>query len=48
MSEWERELMDDRDASLGFALDIGIRLGIRVHKEWLRVYVGGHFTAIPG
>ena len=48
VSEWERELMDDRDASLGFALDIGIRLGIRVYKQWLRVYVGGHFTAIPG
>jgi hypothetical protein len=48
VSEWESELMDDRDASLGFGLDVGIRLGIRVYKEWLRVYVGGHFTAIPG
>lgn len=48
VSEWERELMDDRDASFGLAVDVGIRIGIRVYKEWLRVYVGGHFTAIPG
>lgn len=47
VSEWETELMDDRDASLGFALDVGLRIGIRVYKQWLRVYVGAHYTWIP-
>jgi hypothetical protein len=48
VSEWEGELMDDRDASLGLAIDVGIRIGIRVYKQWLRVYLGAHYTAIPG
>lgn len=48
VSEWENDLQDGRDASPGFAIDGGLRLGFNTGVEWLRPYLGVHYTAVLG
>jgi hypothetical protein len=49
VSEWENELLDGRDASGGFTIDVGVRLGLRFERlRWLRPYVGGNYSTVLG
>lgn len=48
VSAWENELMDGRDASSGFAVDVGIRFSVDVYRRWLRVYAGAHYSSVIG
>lgn len=48
VSEWENELLDERDASAGIALEAGLRVGIDLHEDWLRLTAGIHYTTVVG
>lgn len=49
VSEWENELFGGRDSFLGLMLDAGLRLAVvPPSAPWLRPYIGGYYTAVPG
>ncbi|MEM1414521.1 MAG: hypothetical protein AAGH15_06460 [Myxococcota bacterium] len=48
VSEWENELLDERDASGGIALEGGLRVAIDLHEDWLRLTAGVHYTTVVG
>jgi hypothetical protein len=49
VSAWEDELFAGRDSFLGIVVDGGVRLNLVVEgTPWLRPYLGGYYTAVPG
>jgi hypothetical protein len=49
VSVWENELFGDRDSFLGLVLDAGVRLAlVPPRTRWLRPYIAGYYTTVPG
>lgn len=49
VSEWENELFDGKDSYLGLVIDGGVRLHWRPEATpWLRPYLAGYYTVVPG
>ena len=48
VSEWENELMDERDAAVGGWIEFGSRIFFPLKHENLSLGVGLHYTLAPG